>query len=165
VADNLSLELETKKFNRWARSFAKGMEREAAEKTLEKIAFDFLARVIKNTPVDTGRARGGWTSFLVAAGVGTGSVRQGAGSAFSSEEVAKGLSESFFQKNFRARKPFILLINAVQYIVALEFGHSDQAPAGMMRITFREMQAGQTLTKELRVQLREQFKKANRRAR
>ena len=147
------------------RDFASGMEREAAENALNKIAFDFLARVIKNTPVDTGRARGGWTSFLVAAGVGTGSVRQGAGSKFSQEEVAKGLSESSFQKSFGSRKPFILITNAVQYIVALEFGHSDQAPAGMMRITFREMQAGQTLTKALRKELREQFKKANRRAR
>ena len=161
MADGLSLELETKKFNRWMREFAKGMEREAAEQALEKIAFDFLKRVILNTPVDTGRARGGWMSFLTATGIPTSFARSGAGANFSEEELRKGLSEGTFQRSFGSRKPFILIENAVQYIVFLEFGSSDQAPAGMMRITFREMQAGQTLTKALREEMREQIKKTN----
>ena len=34
-----------------------------------------------------------------------------------------------------------MLVNAVRYVVLLELGSSGQAPAGMMRITFREMRA------------------------
>ena len=57
------------------------------------------------------------------------------------------------QHHLRSGRLAFALVNAVDYIVILEFGGSDQAPAGMMRLTFRELQAGETLTKALRDEL------------
>ncbi|MEE8551470.1 MAG: HK97 gp10 family phage protein [Gemmatimonadota bacterium] len=146
MADELTLEFETEGFRRWTEDLIRGMERRGARRALKAVAFEFLKRVIAKNPVDTGRSRAGWMSYLLANG------RQAIAVA-DPVAIAEGIAASSFQERFSGSEQFIILLNAVEYIVILEFGHSDQAPAGMMRLTFRELQAGETMTKALRDEL------------
>ncbi len=70
---------------------------------------DAYAQIQERTPVDTGRARGGW------------GLRVG-----SAHAARKG--------EFTAR-----ITNSVSYIVYLEYGWSKQAPRGMVRISLIEL--------------------------
>ena len=137
----VAFELETENFRRWTATLIRGMQKNAARDTLRAVAFVFLRRVIQKTPVDTGRARAGWTSYLLANSIPVPGGKD-------PKAVAEGAAASSFQESFRGPDQFIVLVNAVSYIVILEYGHSSQAPAGFMRLTFRELQAGRTMTKE-----------------
>ncbi len=159
---NVSLTLETQAFERWTSDILKGMtSEEGRRKALHGIALDFLARVIKRTPVDTGRARAGWHSYLLA----TGSLMK-AGAAVArgedAEAIKLGRSEGFFSTNFRGKNASIEIVNAVPYIVFLEFGYSKQAPTGMMRVTMREMRQAGVLSAQLEMQLEKTVAQANR---
>lgn len=93
---------------------------------IRAIALDFVQRVIPQTPVDTGRARAGWTAVPRSPRVGG----QGA---------SLGRSESEYKER-RGRGRFsATLTNAVPYITYLELGSSQQAPSGFVRLTLREM--------------------------
>ena len=131
----LTLDMETEAFRGWTEALIDGMERKEASKALRALAFEFLSRVILKTPVLTGRARGGWASYLMA----NGQPFSSGGSDPAAE--AEGIEAGSFEEDFRGAEQFIVLVNAVRYVVLLEFGGSRQAPAGMMRITFREMRA------------------------
>ena len=147
MAEPLTLEFEVEGFRRWTESLIRGMEKRGAQRALKAIAFEFISRVIAKNPVDTGRSRAGWFSYLLA----NGQPAPAAGS--DPKAIAEGIAAGSFQERFTRSEQFIILVNAVDYIVILEFGGSDQAPAGMMRLTFRELQAGETLTKALRDEL------------
>lgn len=159
---NVTLDMETKAFNSWTVAMVSDMEGRAARQVLRALAFEFLDRVIAKTPVDLGRARGGWASYLIAKGRGAirtaqkGQQRQRdvkgkfLKGAFEADTFEEGVAEGSFEENFSGAEQFILLINAVKYIVLLEFGSSDQAPAGMMRITFQEMRVHRSGQKHLR---------------
>ena len=118
---NLTIETETAAFRDWTETLIGAMDREGSGRALRALAFEFLSLVIPKTPVDTGRARGGWASDPAAG--------------------AEGIEAGSFEEDLRGAEQFIVLVNAVRYITILEFGGSRQAPAGMMRITFREMRA------------------------
>ena len=75
---------------------------ENANKIVKKVCFDIYENIKDRTPVDTGRARGGW--------------------------------------NITEYVSMTRIFNNVEYIVVLEYGHSKQAPHGMVRITLREYQ-------------------------
>lgn len=130
----LSLTVETENFRRWTEIAIKDLEDNQARKWLETVAFEFLSRVIQKNPVDTGRARGGWASYLIAKG-------QPVHGGPNLEAWAQGVREGHFRESFESREQFIIITNSVPYIVLLEFGSSRQAPGGMMRITFRELRA------------------------
>lgn len=94
-----------------------------------KVALEVFSRVVMRTPVDTGRARGNWQ-----AGVGTPPVgetdRTGASAAL--EQIAAEV------ESWDAENVAIYLVNNLPYIVALEDGHSGQAPQGMVKISLSE---------------------------
>jgi len=101
---------------------------------LKKVVFDLYVRVAMRTPVDTGRARGGWQisgSGMSGGETGaldntpTGSENQGWGGADTS-----GLTDD----------SGAFIFNNVVYIIPLEYGHSKQAPQGMVRLTVAEFQ-------------------------
>lgn len=150
-----TLEFETEAFRRWTEELIKQLDGEARRRVLKNVAFRFLRKVIKRTPVDKGRARAGWTSYMLANGVPT---KVGDSDP---EAVAEGEAASSFEEKFTGSDAFIILVNAVNYIVILEFGSSDQAAAGMMRITFRELRAEEVMTKEMRKELVEAIKRTN----
>ena len=101
-----------------------------ADLVVRKVALDLFSKVVLKTPVDTGRARGHW-------GVGINSVRTG--SALDKSGSATIASASATLNGARAGDT-IYLANNLPYIVRLEYGHSKQAPAGMVRSTIDEFQ-------------------------
>lgn len=159
MADELTLDFETEVFRVFTNELIRDMDDRGKKLALQKTAFEFLARVIKRTPVDKGRARAGWTSFLLAKGrpVDVG------GTDTDPEAIRQGELLSFFEEDYGSR-PFIILGNAVHYVVYLEFGSSGQAPAGMVRVTFREMAAEQVVTRAWLEQLQRAIAQANRTA-
>ena len=81
-------------------------------------------RIIARTPVDTGFARAGWFPTVNGQpGLGQGAVV--AEVSFSGLKIGDRLG----------------LASNVEYIVGLEYGHSAQAPEGMVRVTVMQWQA------------------------
>lgn len=160
MADEMTINWETRKFRAFTHEMVKEMEDEQAEKALKKTAIDLLKRVIRKTPVDTGRARGGWLAFLEEENVAV-NVSQDAGGNFSQEEVQRGIEEGDFEVDFRGASKRIQIMNGVEYIIPLEFGHSEQSPAGMLRIAMREMRTKGELTDEMRQAMTSALVQAN----
>lgn len=83
-------------------------------------AVSLHSRITLKTPVDTGRARANWF-------------------------VAEGAPRIATTESVTAQKPpslkgdsVIYITNSLPYIVPLEYGHSKQAPAGMVRLSIAE---------------------------
>lgn len=96
---------------------------------VRKITFEVFSRVIRKTPVDTGRARGNWIAsadrpVLVAL--------DGA----KSEQQALADAGSVALK--QPAGGVVFLANNLPYIQRLENGWSNQAPAGMVGTTLSE---------------------------
>lgn len=101
--------------------------------TLQKrIALDLLNRIVFRTPVDTGRARGGWQVSR-----GGPQRRLGEPDRDGSATVSRGESV------VRALKPYnnLAIYNNVFYIQFLENGYSQQAPSGMVGISVAEVES------------------------
>jgi len=89
------------------------------------ITLKLFNAVISDTPVDTGRARGNWqTSLGAAAGGAIERVDPSGNDAMSEAEAVVFASPS---------EGVTYMTNNLPYAEALEFGHSKQAPAGMVR--------------------------------
>ncbi len=97
---------------------------------VRKIALDVFKRVIMKTPVDLGRAKGSWQCAIGSIPAGTVELNDKTGAATISKmtAVAMGLKAG----------EIIYLISNLEYIRPLEFGHSKQAPGGMVRTTLQE---------------------------
>lgn len=94
-------------------------------------AIEIFSSVVKKTPVDTGRARGNWI-------VSKGSEKTGETNRTDKQKY--GSSSSY--KNTEKKKlgslngdESIYIQNNLPYIKALEYGHSKQAPSGMVGVT------------------------------
>jgi hypothetical protein len=84
--------------------------------------FEVGTAIIKETPVDTGRARGNWqASVNSAAGSELSRTSEGAAIVQLSQAASAAIGNTFF------------FTNNVPYIRRLEYGYSDQAPQGMVR--------------------------------
>jgi hypothetical protein len=148
------MELETREFNMHVQQFARKYP-DRARIIIKKFALDLLARIVKRTPVDTGRARAAWYPSMVALGLNVPLATEGTKAA----EIAKGKSEGSYKD--RTKRPglmYIDLINGVRYIVYLEYGYSGQAPFGMVRISMRQMRGGK-LPKDLGARMRKDWKR------
>lgn len=102
-----------------------------ADLVVQKVAVDILSRVVKRSPVDTGRFRGNWqvTIGLPASGNVATNDKSGAQAINSGAAVLAS-----FQIG-----PSIFITNNLPYGPRLEYeGWSKQAPAGMVRITVAE---------------------------
>jgi len=101
---------------------------------VDKLGFDLMRNIVLRTPVARGTAAGNWQASEgdrpaapVLATTGTNEDAQ-AKALGSFAQVANG-------------EPFrkVWLGNFLPYIEALEFGHSKQAPAGMVRVAMAEV--------------------------
>lgn len=102
------------------------------DETGRAIALELFSSVIKDTPVDTGRARGSWQTSLGAPKDGEVS-RNGDGPALA--EVASETAKFGMGK-------LIYLANNLPYIYRLEFdAWSKQAPSGMARKNVARIQS------------------------
>ena len=125
-----------------ARSFALQMQAFAkqagsnAAVVVSKTGIDIHARVVRRTPVDTGRARGNW---LVDIGAPRNEpVGRVDGGTFGSDPVT---DEANKLASFKGGDT-IYISNNLPYIEALEDGHSKQsAPGAMVSRTVNEFEA------------------------
>lgn len=97
-----------------------------------QVALMLHDRVVMRTPVDTGRARASWNIVE-----GTAADLSVADESFSGGEgggaaVARGKQENLSDANS------YVISNNLPYIVRLENGHSQQAPAGMVLLAVEE---------------------------
>lgn len=156
MPDKFELEVETAKFRNWTRRLAKNVRSDLGRQVLRKVGLEAARRFIQKTPVDTGRARAGWTAIFDLAGAPV--VVWGTSSAAQSEGKSKGS----VVESFTGAEQFIEIINAVAYVIYLEYGHSQQAPAGMVRVTLREISSEQLMAKTLAEEFANQVNRTNR---
>jgi hypothetical protein len=133
-----------KEFNKSLERFAKRTVPAQLVLFQRKIALDVLKGVVLKTPVDTGRARGGWQVGINQAPEGE-PGRKGSGAeaeategnvgAAGSAAIAAGMGELASVPPFAV----VWITNNVSYIVYLEHGSSDQAPQGMISGTLAEI--------------------------
>ena len=99
-----------------------------AEDVVRGIAYGLAGNIVLNTPVDTGRARGNWictTDKLVKQRTG---IFDKVGDK-TLDRIALQLEDYTVEETKN-----IYLSNTLPYIIMLEYGWSQQSPAGMMRL-------------------------------
>ena len=101
------------------------------DQTSRAIALELFGSVIKDTPVDTGRAKGNWQTSMDSPATGE-TDRKGEGPALA--EVSQQAA------SFGAGK-VIYLSNGLPYILRLEYGWSKQQPGGMVRRNVARIQS------------------------
>lgn len=92
---------------------------------------EFAKRVVLRTPVKTGRARANWQA---AEGSPDRTVTQQTDKAGT---ITFTRAAAMFRQVGIDRK--LYFTNSLPYILPLEFGHSKQAPGGMVRLTIAEL--------------------------
>lgn len=104
-----------------------------ADLVVRKVGIDMFTKVIMKSPVDTGRFRGNWQT-------GIGSIPSGV---LEAADKAGGSTISRMTGTVQGAKAgdVIYLSNNVPYALKLEYGHSKQAPSGVVRVTVEEFQA------------------------
>ena len=98
---------------------------------IRKSTIELFGSVIKMTPVDTGRAKGNWQCTIGSPATSEierddGSKKDSLSSSKAYEEVAKTVPRS---------GNVVWLANNVPYIRSLEYGSSQQALSGMVRVS------------------------------
>lgn len=117
-------------------SFSKDIERWAAktEQTMDKavrgIMLQLTRGIVLSTPVATGRARGNWQASINMPASGTLDKLSPSGGEVITE-AAGSISAAVGERYF--------LVNNLPYIQRLEYGHSSQAPAGMVRVNLERI--------------------------
>lgn len=120
-------------FNKALVRFAKTVVPERVVVLQKKVAFQVLTGVVLKTPVDTGRARGGWQLDVGAVGSAPTDRLDRDGAAVFADAAKKLGAIKFGQR--------VAISNNVHYIIYLENGSSDQAPRGMVAITLDEVRS------------------------
>ena len=111
-----------------------GFEKKAGQKmkqTIQKISMEAFKRIIMRSPVDTGRFRANW-------GCSIGSPFSGISDATDKSGGATASNAAATVTGWNAQGS-VFLCNNLPYSIVLEYGHSQQAPAGMVRVTITEM--------------------------
>lgn len=104
----------------------------AIDDVMREIIIEIGGSVIRMSPVDTGRFRGNWQFSIGAASTGELDRLDKNGSAATAELVNGAIQ-------FKAGET-AYIVNNLPYAIPLEYGHSDQAPGGMVRITLERFQ-------------------------
>lgn len=97
---------------------------------VRKISLDIFHRVIIKSPVKSGRFKGNWQVAIGSIPAGTLELNDKSGAATISRVDAAVLG-------LKAGE-VIYLVNNLAYARRLEYGHSKQAPSGMVRLTLQE---------------------------
>ncbi|PDT24461.1 HK97 gp10 family phage protein [Rhizobium hidalgonense] len=115
------------------RKFADSIPEELVKPVVQKFAMHALSSVVMKSPVDTGRFRGNWNVAVNAVDYSVSEVTDKSGGS----TIAKGVATI----EAAAPEQAIFISNNVPYAVALENGHSKQAPAGVVALTFAELES------------------------
>ncbi len=104
----------------------------AIEQTFKDVVIQIGETIINITPVDTGRAKGSWVLTI------------GAPSTVSPERYDKEGTETIAALVAEANKlepgQVAWIVSALPYSIPLEYGHSQKAPSGMIRVTVAKFQ-------------------------
>lgn len=119
-----------KDFNKRVRIKTKLFSKDIPLARVHAIAYDALGRIVMKTPVDTGRARGGWQINLNEVGVGAGPKSKSGG---------RVLTAGLARIERATLNDTIFITNSVEYIRHLERGTANMKPHGMIRLTLVEM--------------------------
>lgn len=122
-------------FNLALSRFSRQATPEMFDKMMIKIVADLLTAVVKLTPVDTGRLRGGWQASVgqMNSADDTGNDKNG------SATVGAGVSAVKNSGTMIGKTVYIY--NNVFYAVYIEFGTPNMAPFGMLREALSWVQA------------------------
>src|SRR4051812_18658711 len=101
----------------------------------ERLALGIYRGVIEKTPVDTGRARAGWTMSIDGTAPIPPKVERSLSAKNSGPLIPPPPQDPGLVID--GTKP-VFILNNVVYIGPLEDGHSIQAPAGMVKLTLLE---------------------------
>ena len=99
---------------------------------VRKISLDLLTRIVRRSPVDTGRFRNNWMTSVGSMNSTTSEATDKSGA----QAIAR--AEAALDQARAGDRVF--LSNSLPYARRLEYGHSKQAPGGMVRITVQEFQ-------------------------
>lgn len=109
---------------------------EKAGKNIEQVkrgvALDMFSKVIVRSPVDTGRFRGNWQTTIN--GAASGELEKLDPSGQDAINRANAVIAS------ASGDSDIYMVNNLPYAQRLEFGWSQQAPSGMVRVTVSEFE-------------------------
>jgi hypothetical protein len=100
------------------------------EKVVRGTLISLSSRIIKRSPVDSGRFRGNWQATI-------GSPASGQLSSIDTNGSATAANAANMANRLEAGSIFYLT-NNLPYGERLEYGYSKQAPSGMVRITLAE---------------------------
>lgn len=116
------------------------------EATKGAIALEAFSKIVRRTPVLTGKARGNWN---LSVGTPDLTERRPAPTGQTSINRAKQVLGS--NRSGAGKIKRIYIANGLPYILRLENGWSKQAPAGMVAITLAELPslAGQIIATQL----------------
>ncbi|EOW6511525.1 HK97 gp10 family phage protein [Cronobacter malonaticus] len=103
------------------------------EQVIRKVFLGIHTRLVMMSPVLTGRFRGNWQIGLDNLPEGTLDVYDKTGT----ETIARG---ALVIEQFKVGMKSVYFTNNLPYAYALEMGHSQKAPAGMVRVTAAEFQ-------------------------
>lgn len=99
---------------------------------VRRVSQDVLAKVVFRSPVDTGRFRANWNVGLDVINTSTNAAPDKSGQ--------MAINGGTARINSWTGEQIIYMTNSLPYAIPLEYGHSQQAPAGMVRITVTEFQ-------------------------
>ena len=120
-------------------SFAKDLDKISlnlkgyAEGMVRGTLFALSSRIIKESPVDTGRFRGNWQASVNTPKKGKLQRKDKSGAASINEVSSIVMSLDMGQTFY--------LTNNLPYARRLEYGYSKQAPSGMLRINVMRVQS------------------------
>ena len=101
-----------------------------ADKIFRGTCFEIFSKIIKRTPVKTGRLRGNWQAELNR--IPTGDVDTKGNAALSGAAQTTGKAKI---------TDSVYLVNNLPYAGVIENGRSNQAPAGMVKVTIAEFKS------------------------
>jgi hypothetical protein len=100
---------------------------EAPETVIRGTAIKLFSGIIKSSPVDEGTFRANW---FVSGATPSSQVNENVGGGYSSDVVSRTSRDVEALVNWQA----ITFTNNLPYARRLEFGYSNQAPQGMVRV-------------------------------
>lgn len=105
-----------------------------ASEVVRKVSTELLTSIVLKTPVDTGRARASW-------GVGLNRVDPAVSITLVDKDGHQTIAKGMASINQWELGDDVVIASNLPYIGMLEYGHSRQAPLGMVRTSIAEFGA------------------------
>lgn len=110
------------------------------DRVIRKLALDGYRGVMMRSPVDTGRFRGNWNVGINRVNTRVFEPSEGPQQQSGAQATAGDLAVSgALDVNKATITDKIYITNNLPYAIPLEYGHSKQAPAGVLSVTFEEL--------------------------